>query len=368
MKYGLRLDPLDTLFFRDGRPFDTATRATGGLPQPQTLAGAIRTALLAQSGFDLMALQAERQGKKSQENDRDLLQRLGAPRWILDLRFRGPWPALANRDTIEPLLPVPASLFHDLEKGIWHRAEPLKGKLPGWQEQDDLRPLWRRQGSDAKHPGGFLSGRGINAFLAGNMPSEEDWFGTEEVYRFDHRTGIEINPQSLTAAEGRIYGISLLSLCQEIERGGVYGGSRVCLYAEILNDERSDFNIPSPLPLGGEGRYVEVRKHPAWNWTPAQARERNAWLLATPAFLPGRRSLPDVSPAKLVAAASGSPVAFSGWDVARGGPKPTRFAVPAGSVYFVEGNFDPNQSSVCSDAEDVAQGWGFALRGVWNHG
>ena len=43
-------------------------------------------------------------------------------------------------------------------------------------------------------------------------------------------------------------------------------------------------------------------------------------------------------------AASGSPVAVSGWDVARGGPRRTRFAVPAGSVYFVEGDFAPGDA------------------------
>ncbi len=48
---GLRLDPLDTLFFRDGRPFDAANRVVGGLPNPQTLAGALRTNLLGASGF-----------------------------------------------------------------------------------------------------------------------------------------------------------------------------------------------------------------------------------------------------------------------------------------------------------------------------
>src|SRR5260370_1121735 len=53
---GLRLDPLDTLFFRDGRPFDAASRASGGLPLPQTFAGAVRTYLLARAGFDFAAL------------------------------------------------------------------------------------------------------------------------------------------------------------------------------------------------------------------------------------------------------------------------------------------------------------------------
>ena len=52
-RLGLRLDPLDVLFFRDGRPFGESTRAEGSLPVPQTLAGALRTALLTRAGFDL---------------------------------------------------------------------------------------------------------------------------------------------------------------------------------------------------------------------------------------------------------------------------------------------------------------------------
>jgi CRISPR-associated protein Cmr3 len=57
----------------------------------------------------------------------------------------------------------------------------------------------------------------------------------------------------------------------------------------------------------------------------------------------------------------------SGWDVARNGPHPTRFAVPAGATYFIEGNFTPANGSFCTDEESVAQGWGHALRGTWNH-
>ena len=70
--------------------------------------------------------------------------------------------------------------------------------------------------------------------------------------------------------------------------------------------------------------------------------------------------------AGLRAAASGNPLAVSGWDVARNGPLATRFAVPAGSVYFTEADFSPPIRSVCCDDEQVAQGWGFALRGEWN--
>lgn len=38
---GAILEPLDVLFFRDGRPFAAAMRGSSGLPLPQTTAGAI---------------------------------------------------------------------------------------------------------------------------------------------------------------------------------------------------------------------------------------------------------------------------------------------------------------------------------------
>ena len=38
----IRIEPIDVLF-RDARPFGTASRASSGLPTPQTLAGALRT-------------------------------------------------------------------------------------------------------------------------------------------------------------------------------------------------------------------------------------------------------------------------------------------------------------------------------------
>ena len=53
---GLRIDPLDVLFFRDGRPFTPASRGASGLPTPQTLAGAVRTHLLQHAGCDFDAL------------------------------------------------------------------------------------------------------------------------------------------------------------------------------------------------------------------------------------------------------------------------------------------------------------------------
>jgi CRISPR-associated protein Cmr3 len=368
-RIGLRLDPLDTLFFRDGRPFDAASRASGGLPLPQTLAGAVRTYLLAQAGFDLTGLARGRRANPT-EPVRAALLRLEAPQEIVDLRFHGPWLALADdKNTVEPLLPVPANLA--VEEGkVWHRSDPLRGHLPGWPDTEDLRPLWRKRGPDAKRAEGFLTPAGVSAFLAGGLPGKDDWLAAGDLFDFDQRTGIEIDAGTLTASAGRIYGIRLLALRPRVERHGPHRDKKVCLYAEVLRTAPGKLTFPDPLPLGGEGRHVRVAsldRLPLW-MQPEPIENRSLWLLASPAFLPGPCALPIVPPpARLIAATSGTPIGVSGWDVARGGPRPMRFAVPAGSVYFVDGSFTPPQQSLCTDPEDVAQGWGFVLRGTWNY-
>jgi CRISPR-associated protein Cmr3 len=132
----------------------------------------------------------------------------------------------------------------------------------------------------------------------------------------------------------------------------------------------------SPIPLGGEGRQASLRVIDATTWPRvATVDGRSIWLLATPGIFGGggshaRADRPDAigPPARLCAAASGNPLAISGWDIAMNGPRPTRFAVPGGAVYYVEGAFDPVNESLCCDDELVQEGWGFALRGVWNNG
>ena len=56
---GLCLEPLDVLFFRDGRPFTGSERSVSGQPLPQTLAGAIRTGALLPTARGLQLWQDE---------------------------------------------------------------------------------------------------------------------------------------------------------------------------------------------------------------------------------------------------------------------------------------------------------------------
>lgn len=359
---GLRLDPLDTLFFRDGRPFDAATRASGGLPQPQTLAGALRTALLARAGFDFGKFARERKNTELMMALRNSGSADCQP--IFDASFRGPWLALAESDnTVSPLLPMPEVLKRAKKDAgkRWSVAKPV-ASVPGWDDPDGLKPLWRDIPPDPKAEPELLTVAGLKAFL--KDPSADlldaDCVKRETLFGYDHRVGIEVDKDTLTSANGMLYVISLLSMQRE------YEGKPVCLYAEIDMAVEQRYFDDLVIPFGGEGKYVRVTTVTKQEWPTATAG-RAMWYLATPTFFPPTgRPLPTV--AGLTAAASGAGVPVSGWDVARNGPRATRFAVPAGACYFVNSPATPDDylDLGIESAALRQEGWGLALPGTWD--
>ena len=99
--------------------------------------------------------------------------------------------------------------------------------------------------------------------------------------------------------------------------------------------------------------------------TNGPGEERRLLLLTAPGLF-DRGWKPDrLAP---VGAAVPGHLAVSGWDLARSGPKLTRFAAAAGSVYFLDASSDPpiTDGSLC-DREDAALGWGTFVEGTWSH-
>ncbi|MBC7821049.1 MAG: hypothetical protein IAG10_29540 [Planctomycetaceae bacterium] len=385
-RIGLTLSPLDTLFFRDGRPFEATSRATTGLPQPRTFAGAIRTELLArysQVNFaELIHLLTHNSSKSRSEHFRER----GVPACHEHLEFRGPWPAVKqNSGELIPLLPVPATLARKRGDrgalGTWYQAKPVTVNAQSL--------LWRKQDEpDADHPEGFLTLQGIKQFLRGELrdPDESldnEWFSVADVYEFDHRTGIGIDADSLTVSGSMLFGTRMLALNPKINRESVsedqYEGAQIVLYGEIVLPNADDVSqLPTlewTMPFGGEGRCVQLAKSLPVDWgcsTEKSEKNQRLWLLASPGIFSadsadrGQACPACFSDKVLKAAASSGAVAVSGWDSVRRGPKPTRFAVPAGAVYFTEGPVDIRHQSLCSDPELVAEGWGHVLEGVWS--
>lgn len=401
IRVGLRLSPLDTLFFRDGRPFSAAYQADGDLPTPQPLAGALRTAILAgEPGFCFQ--QFASQLRRSTGDVKPALTAAGLrSRWYQSVRFRGPFLALqiADVSTPIPLLPVPLNIRRKQSSdgtGEWMVARPTEN-VPGWTgpigANDRFRPLWLID-DEAEHPGGFITLPAIRHYLDGNTSRicDQDWFLQSDVYSSDFRTGIAVDAESYTAADSMIYGINLLALTMKVRRNWCrpedvksrsasprFHDSRIVIYAEVLADDVDTETIrkrlDGPIPLGGEGRYVNcepLAEEDAVNWPQPSVAAKKFWFLATPALLPTKPKSLACLPAALsandvTAAATGQPLAVSGWDSLRRGPRPSRFALPAGSVFYTEGVSRFQDHSVCSVSdsvcEDVRQGWGFVLAG-----
>ncbi len=383
---GMLLEPMDVLFFRDGRPFGASSRAEslrGAMPQ--TLAGAVWTALLQSYRCDFNEL-GRRIGSLGQSLPQ-AVESMGLPVWIAHTRVRGPWLArvplsdLCGRDP-ELFFPVPSSL-HAVKKerksGRLVRLRPLSPheSLPGWEltrklPEPSLRPLWHRETAATEPAKGFLTAAGMRAFLACEEVPHETWVDEkhlDDLFAFDHRTGIGIDPQALVAAESLIYTVSFLALRQDLRND-----RQVVLYCEVvLPDEapRDALDAIRTLSLGGEGRRVAVhRLGAAFDWQAlevraAQPQQRSLLVLTTPCpFRAGWR--PAAVGDRLITASVAGSVPVSGWDLARGGPKPSRFAVPAGSVYYIDGTIENLPPSLADEEQDLRQGWGCYLTGVWD--
>lgn len=366
---GLKLEPLDVLFFRDGRPFGVATRGRSGLPFPQTLAGALWTALLKAQGCDFRQL-AERIRQRPGGFD-EAIAGAGGAAWIASLAVRGPWLARqqGTGGTLEVLVPAPSVLQAEKgtqgeDAGALRRLRPWPpDRLPGWRAPEsspDLWPLWLQHPRPTQPVSGrYLSSAALDAFLQGAPVRLEQLVQSGDLFELDDRTGIGIDPDRLSAEEGLIYGASFLALQPE-----------VALYAEaVLPDGVGPDALAeiATLAFGGEGRRVRlcVLDEPyRWPEHVPAAAEKPIVLLTTPGLFQERWK-PRALNGRLLAAAVPGADAVSGWDLARGGPKPNRFAAQAGSVYFLNQPLDPWPETFSDDPRDAQQGWGCYLKGVW---
>lgn len=348
----LVLEPIDGLFFRDARPFDAATRGESGLPTPQTLTGALRTLLLERQRVDFGRL-----GEKV-KSGASFAQALAAvaphAHEVAALKVRGPWFALCG----EVLAPAPASLRREKKNGNLVRLDPLEKSLPGWRPQRaDMRPLWRYGRESTEAADGFLKPSGLRCFLAGETPESDELVPHGALYARDDRTGIGVDSSRNTAKEGIIYAISLLALKRD---AGLC--AEVCGPGAVLKLLEGEQIL---MKFGGEGRYVAIRAEERsvdWPTVPPKMDKGRLVLLTTPAWFNGWKP-PALEP---VAVAVGGHQAVSGWDLAKGGPKPNRFMVPAGSVYFLPPRTEVPETLV-NNEEDAALGWGCFIEGNWSY-
>jgi CRISPR-associated protein Cmr3 len=345
---GLILEPLDTLFFRGGRPFGAGLPGESSLPSPQSLAGMLRTFLLDQENADFAAM-------RGKANVRDAFAAAGAS-WIADVHFRGPWIAEDFKEGPRPLVTLPADLR--FANGQVIRLLPTMRSVAGWQPAlPGMRPLWSFSERPSKVRPDLLDFEGLRAYLSNGKIDAQHARSYGDCVTFEDRTGIGIDPATYASMEGEIYSTRNLRL----KSGTVFYAE-----ADVPAAGIKHFDAPATVPWGGERHHAIMRKVAPVRWPEGAGTDRAALLLLSPAFFPGGWRPDTIPDGPLRGAAVEGPYSISGWDLARGGPKPTRFGVDAGSVYCVEG-FTPATRYLGSDPEDTALGYGFFLKGAWNY-
>lgn len=379
----LLLHPLDTLFFRDGRPYnqDDPTQAEAAShfpPHPPTIVGAVRAALARAIGWrggpwDDRLKNTLGDGVNWQQGD----GQLGA------LRFAGPY---VLKDG-EPLFPSPLCLVRGKRKD----GGNVIGQLaPGQEVECDLGKARLPAMPDTADVEGWkalerawLTVAGMERVLRGQDPGAE-MHKSREIWCSEPHIGIERHVETRTT--GRF-----APRDGEREKGALFAaahtrpGKGVALGIEVdgVDDiRRLDRELS---PLGGEGRSVFVEQQDGTfplPKAPALGAGKDGVLrymvcLITPADLGddwpragGRLTGPEGElPGCVVSACIGRAVAVGGWDSAARGPLPLRPLIPAGSVWFMEAKAGEANAVQWWHGKAIgrATGWGFGrvLIGQW---
>jgi len=404
---GLLIEPQDTLFFRDGRPFGPTDTGYSQLPLPQTIAGMLRAYIM--KSLDLEPSQIHR--LREAANGVRPHQRA-----IAFIACRGPWLVkVKDCNVIENIfVSPPAHLCRvggDEEQLVLLRPLDDEIQLPGWrspqsERQNHLRPLLYTEGPESVEPESRWLGKdAIISVLQNKTPDPGNLKDSEQLFTWEERTGVTISPETSTGEGSLLYSSRQLRLNKDIALYAEIGWETVDdAHQDALKEIKAAFErdfgwkrlfpeMGALLPFGGEGRRVSVREITPFVWQEAPnskeaaAQRSFTWLISPLINYPHLRTegqrepWEPISLGKLVGAACPKPLPVSGWDMAgddannrRSRPRPTRYAVPAGAVYFWErgGNADQNKEwlpgtllQLSENAKDRANGWGMALRGVW---
>jgi len=372
----LEIQALTPQFWRDGRPFSAADGAETAaqslpVPLPSTVAGFIRTQIGA--------------AQKANWNDYETLKNLrGLPIY---------GPLLARGE--ELMLPAPrdALIYRVGEEDKILRLQPFRFDQfkGGCDLPDGLMPL--RVSEDVKPQSGYAFWRqgDMERWLLGETVLPEPMSGLLS----EKRIHVAMDPAKGKAQEGQLFSVDYRVL-EKVEEG-----------AHIPFTLRARAAIPEGHKpqllgfLGGESRpvAVRVREELSRYWWDCHTSVQSAFaqlkpgslirmVLATPALFadgwkPGwlkkagelhlPRGLSRVK-LRLVAAAIGRREAVSGWSLGTNRPKPVRWMVPAGSVYFFEvEEGDPSAvleswlRPVSDNEQDRKDGFGLALWGVGSY-
>ncbi len=382
MSLHIEIEPLDTVFFRDNRPFDAGvdTVAETIFPSPLTLFGVIGSYYLNVKGISLLNFK---------KNGDDKLGEYDPTLTNTKLKIKGPFFKYDG----ELYFPPPANLWISGNNTQSHFIKPQDRKDFVWDiTVPDLMSLEIPKIETAEPLTHYISMEGINHFLTMEIDNEvleeftrnEDDFLTKE-----DRYGHTLDTSSNTVAESLLYSARHLRFKDKLQHQDILKAKFMAVVEGITKSD-----IPDGITaIGGEGRMARIvtEEMPDKDKLVAESsdvldkiKQNKRFLLyfLTPTiFQKGwYRDWPaEFTDSIMVGACVNKPAFISGWQKSgkgsTGKPRNLSKTVPAGSVYFFkaqkwdETRFENFYSKYhCGDSlSDFYQcaGFGTVLIGAW---
>jgi len=338
-----KIKPLDTIFFRDGRPFSMGYDTWANLifpPYPSTIYGSIRSWLIFERG-SLIDFE-----NNKFENE------LGTPNKKGSLKINGIF--IEYNDTL--LFPIPRDLLILEETKDLHKCDENKNLDKYRKNKKTLIPLSLSQKPEVfisdyeldyilvnksneklDEAEGFLDINSLLKYLTCNDNSYHP-IDKKDIFEIEYKIGIKRNRKTLSSEEGYLYRIPMIRLKKDVN---------FFIQIEGLNH----YPEMGMIQLGGEGRIAEIKKYD--NDLLKDLRDINfefknnifKLYLATPAIF-NNGWLPEWIDKsnyegkyngirlKLIGCIIGKYNLIGGWNLANQKPKPMFKAVPSGSIYY----------------------------------
>lgn len=337
----LKIDALDTVFFRDGKPFSLGeeTWAEGLFPPyPSVFYGALRSGYFSQFPNEL------RKANTAEDPTRHLkITRLhfwldNEPHWICPLDYVQEQEMYDPRNFLLQMESVPKTTITSYPLAYW-----LTPPTECMVENID----------------GLLDAYTMEQYLLKNNPHApiKPW---KEYLQTEPKVGIRRDKNTNSTQEGMLYRVGMVRPAYQdtIEDDKINPTERLSVIVAFEGLPHLDqFPATGFLKLGGEGKAVAYEVMSNQHPIPSQLVEgqsifklilntpaifNKGWLPAWLDFVPERQTYEGQVPLKhnqsakvtLLAATIGKPISIGGFDMKKKLPKSMYKAVPAGAVYY----------------------------------
>jgi CRISPR-associated protein Cmr3 len=353
----IRIEPLDTLFFRDGKPFtmgEDTHAESHSLPSPSVLYGALRTAFATQNNIELDDIETQLNGNNFKIKNIYYYtdqNRLPMPLDLVEFKSRSDKKERDKVFIVNALKLVKRKSIISIKKAI-HITYFLQ---PDEQAEsiDD----------------GLISTADLEEYLIGYLEEVKVKRFSKNYMVSEAKIGIGREDATKTTEDGKLFRTDMKRYQKGLDDKP--------LQIAVLIDTSFYWN---PLVrLGGEGKMVCLNQTPSNSLFQLNTQDidfeggRFKVYLSTPAIF--EDGMPNLLKkigiqAQLITACIGKPTSIGGFDLKKGAPKKMYKVVPAGSVYYFKSEEDlsllhEKQGISISDVYDE-QGFGIAYFGNYH--